>query len=157
MLISNLPVALIFFPTYIDYKYIFQDCSKPVISRDKLQGITTSEEHYRSDTQFNNSHSEAIQHNNSHSGPIQHRNSDSGPIQHRNSHSGPIQHRNSNSGPIQHNMQSRVTVFDHNIINFNINPVGGGDDDSDNEDCLFICEKSKFVLGLVHFLVKCCL
>ena len=116
-----------------------------MISRDKLQGITTSEEHYRSDTQFNNSHSEAIQHNNSHSGPIQHNNSHSGPIQHRNSHSGPIQHRNSHSGPIQHNMQSRVTVFDHNIINFNINPVGGGDDDSDNEDCLFICEKSKFV------------
>ena len=38
-------------------------------------------------------------------------------------------------------MHTRVMV-DNNIINFNINPVDDGEE-SDNEDCLFICEKSK--------------
>ena len=93
------------------------------MSRDKLQGIKTEDDYYTS----------------SHSGSSHNQYNNSRAIQHYNS--GAIQHNNSYSGPIQHNMHTRVMV-DNNIINFNINPVDDGEE-SDNEDCLFICEKSK--------------
>ena len=83
------------------------------MSRDKLQGIKTEDDYYTS----------------SHSGSSHNQHNNSGAIQHYN------------SGAIQHNMHTRVMV-DNNIINFNINPVDDGEE-SDNEDCLFICEKSK--------------
>ena len=83
------------------------------MSRDKLQGIKTEDDYYTS----------------SHSGSSHNQYNNSRAIQHYN------------SGAIQHNMHTRVMV-DNNIINFNINPVDDGEE-SDNEDCLFICEKSK--------------